>query len=70
MSKQALQAFAAFVTGEEAIKIRHLLSPEGQEEYKAWQSQSRCLLEVMQEFPQTTIPLGRQGFPLPAVAFF
>ena len=58
MSKQALQAFAAFVTGEESKKLRHLLSPEGQEDYKSWQSQSRCLLEVLEEYLKTTIPLG------------
>ena len=62
MSKQALQAFAAFATGEDSKKLRHLLSPDGQEAYKSWQSQSRCLLEVLEEYPKTNIPLGTAFF--------
>lgn len=58
LSKQALQSFAPFVSGEEGKRLRHLLSPEGHEDYKNWQSQSRCLLEVLEEFPQAKVPLG------------
>lgn len=58
MNKQSVQAFAAFVSGDAGQKLRHLLSPDGHEDYKLWQSQSRCLLEVLEEFSQTDIPLG------------
>lgn len=58
VSKPALQALAAFAEGEEARRLRRLLSPEGQEEYRAWQAHSRSLLEVLEEFDGIRPPLG------------
>ena len=58
INKQSVQAFAAHAHGEEAARFKCMLAPEGQGEYKEWQRQSRSLLEVMQEFPQTRPPLG------------
>ena len=67
ISKPALQAFAAFAEGEDGRKLRHLLSPEGHEEYKAWQRQSRSLLEVLEEFDSVRPPLGTQSHPSPGL---
>ena len=58
VSKPALQALSAFADGEDAARLHHLLSPEGAAEYKAWHQQSRCLLEVLEEFPNIKPPLG------------
>ena len=58
ISKQALQALAAFAGGAEAARLRRLVSPEGAAEYKAWHCQSRSLLEVLEEFPGVRPPLG------------
>ncbi|CAL8469233.1 g8774 [Coccomyxa elongata] len=58
VSKPALQALSAFANGEDAARLHWLLSPEGAAEYKAWHQQSRCLLEVLEEFPNIKPPLG------------
>lgn len=58
ISKPSLQAFSAFADGEEKVRLTRLLSPEGVAEYKEWHQQSRSLLEVMEEFPNTKPPLG------------
>ena len=58
VSKQALQALAAFASGAEAARLRRLVSPAGAAEYKAWHCQSRSLLEVLEEFPGVRPPLG------------
>lgn len=59
-----MQALAAFAQGEDLDRLRHLLSPAGHEEYKAWQGQSRSLLEVLEEFPSVKPPLGESP-PVP-----
>ena len=58
VGKPALQAFAAFAQGEEQQRLQHMLSPEGVAAYKEWHQQSRCLLEVLEEFPGVRPPLG------------
>ncbi len=58
VSKPALQALTAFADGEDAARLHRLLSPDGAAEYKAWHQQSRCLLEVLEEFPSIKPPLG------------
>lgn len=67
VSKPALQALSAFANGEDAARLHRLLSPEGAAEYKAWHQQSRCLLEVLEEFPNIKPPLGE--LPLCPVHF-
>jgi sulfite reductase alpha subunit-like flavoprotein len=62
ISKSSLQAFSAFADGEEKLRLTHLLSPEGAADYKEWHQQSRCLLEVLEEFPNTKPHLG-EAFP-------
>ena len=47
--------------GEEQKRLLHLLSPEGAAQHRDWHKQSRCLLELMQEFPSARPPLGRPG---------
>ena len=63
VSKSALQALTAFADGEDAARLHRLLSPEGAAEYKAWHQQSRCLLEVLEEFPSIKPPLGERAPP-------
>ena len=58
VNRAALQALAAFAGGAEAARLRRLVSPDGAAEYKAWHCQSRCLLEVLEEFPGVRPPLG------------
>jgi sulfite reductase alpha subunit-like flavoprotein len=62
VSKPALQALSAFAEGEEQARLRHLLSPDGAAEYKAWHQQSRSLLEVFEEFSSCRPPLGKLLF--------
>ena len=45
--------------GEEQKRLLHLLSPEGAAQHRDWHKQSRCLLELMQEFPSAHPPLGK-----------
>jgi NADPH-ferrihemoprotein reductase len=63
VSKPALQALTAFADGEAKSRLLHLLSPEGQADYKAWHAQSRSLLEVLEEFPSIRPPLGATTWP-------
>lgn len=62
VSKPALQALSAFADGEDAARLHHLLSPEGAANYKAWHQQSRCLLEVLEEFSSIKPPLGDPSY--------
>lgn len=58
INKPAVQAFAAYASGDASAHLLRLLSPEGQADYKDWHKQSRCLLELMREFPAVRPPLG------------
>ena len=51
------------VQGEDQKRLLHLLSPEGLAEHKAWHQQSRCVLELMREFPHVQPPLGKHQSP-------
>ncbi|CAL5223872.1 g6461 [Coccomyxa viridis] len=57
VSKPALQGLLALANGEDRGKLERLLNGSA-EQYKAWHKQSRCLLEVLEEFPTIQPPLG------------
>ena len=57
ISKPALQALCAYACGEEKSVLEELLHGSA-EKYRAWHQQSRCLLEVLEEFPNVKPPLG------------
>jgi NADPH-ferrihemoprotein reductase len=74
-SKGMVAAFARAATGDEATKLAALLAPDGLAAYKAWHAHSRCLLEIMREFPETAGSVGLGAFfgavaPRPAVRFY
>ena len=58
ITKSSVQALAAYAEGPDSTRLRLMLSPEGQVEYKRWHSHSRNLLEVLEEFPSVMPPLG------------
>ena len=57
VSKPALQGLLALAEGEDKTRLGRILSSSAAE-YKAWHLQSRCLLEVLEEFPDIHPPLG------------
>jgi NADPH-ferrihemoprotein reductase len=62
VSKPSMLNFAAFAPpgSEEATRLAALLAPAAAADYKAWVAHSRCLAEVLAEFPATaaSVPLG------------
>ncbi|CAL5225849.1 g8632 [Coccomyxa viridis] len=57
VSKPALQGLLALAHGEDREKLGRILNGSA-EQYKAWHKQSRCLLEVLEEFPNIQPPIG------------
>jgi NADPH-ferrihemoprotein reductase len=55
VSKPALLNFAAFAPAgsAEAARLGALLAPDAAADYKAWVAHSRCLAEVVADFPET-----------------
>ena len=62
IGKPTLAAFARAATGDEATALAALLTPDAAAAYKSWHAHSRCLLEVMREFPATARALGVGAF--------
>jgi sulfite reductase alpha subunit-like flavoprotein len=58
LSKQSVASFAAFAEGEDQEQLLALLTGEGGAAYKEWHLMSKCLLELMEEFPNVKVPLG------------
>jgi NADPH-ferrihemoprotein reductase len=62
VSKPSILNFAAFAPAgsDEAARLGALLAPDAAADYKAWVAHSRCLAEVLEEFPSTAgrVPLG------------
>ena len=59
VSKPALQGLLALAHGEDREKLGRILNGSA-EQYKAWHKQSRCLLEVLEEFPNIQPPIGER----------
>lgn len=59
VSKQSVATFAAFAEGEDKEKLLDILTGNGGANYKEWHGSSKCLLELMEEFPDVKPPLGR-----------
>ena len=57
VSKPALQGLLTVANGKDRENLEQLLNSSA-EQYKAWHKQSRCLLEVLEEFPNIRPPLG------------
>lgn len=57
VSKPALQGLLALAQGQDREKLGQIVNGSA-EQYKAWHKQSRCLLEVLEEFPNIQPPLG------------
>ena len=55
-SEQALSQL--WLQGEDQQRLLHLLSPEGSNDHRTWHQQSRCVLELLREFPNVHPPLG------------
>jgi sulfite reductase alpha subunit-like flavoprotein len=59
LSKQSVAAFAAFAEGEDKERLLEILTGDGGASYKEWHGSSKCLLELMEEFPTVKPPLGK-----------
>lgn len=57
VSKPALQGLLALAHGKDREGLEHILNGSA-EQYRAWHKESRCLLEVLEEFPNIQPPLG------------